>query len=134
VDARLAYGTRPDKRYWADCYRRACDYVLAHARTDGPDAAIDGLRLIHGVCRDGNVVWAHAWVDLPGGIVFDGVRQQFYDRDGYRRVMRASEEATYDPGALVERLLATGRYGPWHAGVLGHDAIRRVAAPATDGA
>jgi len=86
------------------------------------------MHLVHGVCRDGDVVWAHAWVDLPGGIVFDGVRQAFYDRDSYRRVMQATEEARYHADAMIEWMVGTRRYGPWHAGVLGHDAIRRVEA------
>ena len=133
MDARFRHGTRPGKRYWADCYRRACEYVLAHSRTDGSYGPIAGMRLVHGVCRDGDVVWAHAWVDLPGGIVFDGVRQQFYDRAGYRRVMHATEEATYDAGGMVERMLGTRRYGPWHAGVLGHAAIGRLPAATTEG-
>ena len=35
VGPTLAAGTRPGARYWGDCYRRAAEYVLAHARGDG---------------------------------------------------------------------------------------------------
>jgi hypothetical protein len=128
VDADLWCGTRPGRRYWADCYRRACDYVLAHASGRGPYGPIAGMRLVHGVCRDGDLVWAHAWVELPGGRVFDGVRQQFYDRDGYQRVLQTTVEATYGPEAMVAQLRAARHYGPWHDGVLGHDAIGRLGA------
>jgi hypothetical protein len=87
------------------------------------------MRLVHGVCRDSHSLWAHAWVELPGDLVFDGVRQAFYDRDGYCQVLHAVAEATYDAPTMLERMHASGRYGPWHAGVLGRSASRRIAFP-----
>ena len=35
VGAALACGTRPARRYWGDCSRRAAEYVLAHALGEG---------------------------------------------------------------------------------------------------
>jgi hypothetical protein len=126
VDAALAAGTRPDRRYWGDCYRRAAEYVLAHARPRGPCHPQTGMKLVHGTCRTGGALWAHAWVELPGAVVFCGVRQRFYDRDGFYLVLGATAEAVYRPGAAVARLRATSRYGPWHRGALGGAAARRL--------
>jgi hypothetical protein len=126
VDAALARGTRPGRRYWGDCYRRAADYVLARFLRDGPCPPLEGLTLVHGTCRAGLLLWGHAWVELPGGLVFDGVRQQFYEPAGYRRVLQTTAEATYRPEAVVAQLRATGRYGPWHRGLLGTAAARRL--------
>jgi hypothetical protein len=126
VAAALWEGARPGKRYWTDCYRRASDYVLARARQPGPCLPADGVLLVHGVCRDDHVMWAHAWVELPDGVVFDGVRQQFYDRDGYYRTLRATAEATYDAAAMREQMRARRHYGPWHDGRLAHDSVRRL--------
>jgi len=128
VSPALWCGARPGKRYWTDCYRRASDYLLARAPDHGPCVPLDGVLLVHGVCRDDRVMWAHAWVELPGpgGVVFDGVRQQFYDREGYLRTLRATAEATYDAAAMVAQMRAWRHYGPWHDGLLGHDSVRRL--------
>ena len=154
VTPEVSSGTRPGRRYWADCYRRAADYVLAHTPGHGTGLPLDGLRLVHGVCADSRGCWAHAWVTLPalsalpalpalptlpalsalpaglgtpaiGALIFDGVRQAFYDRDGYCQVFHAVAEASYDAVAMLEHLRTSGRYGPWHTGVLGRSASRR---------
>jgi hypothetical protein len=83
VSAALASATRPGQRYWRDCYRQAADYLLAHAPEHHLCPRGAGLTLVHGVGHAGSRPWGHAWVELPGNLVFDGVRQQFYDRDGY---------------------------------------------------
>ncbi|HEU5318045.1 MAG TPA: hypothetical protein VFX49_18175, partial [Chloroflexota bacterium] len=75
-------------------------------------------------------LWAHAWVELAGSLVFDGVRQEFYDREGYRRALHAVSEMSYDAPAMLERMRASGRYGPWHTGLLGDVPSRRHAVPA----
>ncbi len=51
VDDSFWCGAQPGRRYWADCYRRACDYLLAHSPGDVPylpSMPIDGLLLVHG--------------------------------------------------------------------------------------
>ena len=126
VDPTLSCGTRPGKRYWRDCYRRAAEYMLTHSPRGGPCPAVGGIALVHGVCRAGSLQWGHAWVELPDSLVFDGVRQQFYDRDGYHRVTQTTVEATYSQEAMVERLRAAEHYGPWHQGILGHEPARRL--------
>jgi len=126
VDAALAGGTRPGRRYWGDCYRKAADYLLAHSPGSGARPGGEGMALVHGVCCRDRLLWAHAWVALPQALVFDGVRQQFYDQEGYRRVLQAAAEATYSRADVVERLRATQRYGPWHQGILGHASAGRL--------
>ena len=135
VSTETLCGARSGRRHWADCYRRACDYVLAHTRGRGSCLPLDGMRLVHGVCGDGIDTWAHAWVELPDGLIFDGVRQAFYDRGGYYQVLRAVAEATYDAPGMIEHMRASARYGPWHSGVLGRESTsRRVVGPASGGA
>lgn len=126
VDAVLAGGTRPGKRYWGDCYRKAADYVLTHSAESGAWPGGEGMSLVHGVCCRDRLLWAHAWVALPQALVFDGVRQQFYDQEGYRRVLQAVAEATYSREDMVEQMQATQRYGPWHQGILGHASAGRL--------
>jgi hypothetical protein len=93
------------------------------------------MTLVHGTCRAGPLLWAHAWVELPGApgggetggaLVFCGVRQRFYAREGYARVLGTTAEATYRPEEAVARLRATQRYGPWHRGALGGASVRRL--------
>ena len=135
VGAALACGTRPGRRYWGDCFRRAAEYVLARVLRGGPCPPLEGLTLVHGTCRAGPLLWAHAWVELPGApgrgetggaLVFCGVRQRFYDREGYRRVLGVTAEAFYRPEEAVAWLRATQRYGPWHRGALGGAPARRL--------
>src|SRR5688500_3859932 len=97
-------GVRPSRRHWADCYRRACDYVLAHTSGEGTCPPLAGMRLVHGVCGDATDLWAHAWVELADGLIFDGVRQAFYDRVGYYQVLHAVAEATYEAPAMIEQM------------------------------
>ena len=134
VSTDVLCGAQPSRRHWADCYRRACNYVLAHTPGKGACPPLAGIRLAHGVCGDATDQWAHAWVELPDGLIFDGVRQAFYDRGGYYQVLHAVAEATYDAPAMIEQMRASLRYGPWHDGVLGRDASRRVAGPLSAGA
>ena len=62
--------------YWKECFSRAWVYFLGH--TIGKPTA--SMCLVHGIWR-GN--WKHAWVEIEEHIVFDGVMQQFYERESY---------------------------------------------------
>ena len=90
--------------------------MLAHAPGGDPGPPPRCLILVHGRCHAGPVAWGHAWVELPAGLVFDGVRQQFYDGAGYRHALGAVAEAAYGPAAAAAWLRATGHWGPWHRG------------------
>ncbi len=119
VGEALACGTHPGRRYWGDCFRRAAEYMLDRCLPGAPCPPQEGLRLVHGTGRSGSELGAHAWVELPGDLVFDGVQQRFYDRADYGRVLGVTAEASYHPLEVVDRLRTTQRYGPWHRGVLG---------------
>jgi hypothetical protein len=102
--------TWPRRHYPQQCYPRTVKYIRQHA--DIPD-----MRLVHGVISHsgGGVPLDHAWVELPGGIVFDAVVQAFFTRGSYHRVMSALRLNSYSV-AQTERLLATqGHAGPWNA-------------------
>jgi hypothetical protein len=105
ADGREA-GTRPGRLFLGQCFRRALDYALDHA--DNPNAP----RLVHG--RAGGVT--HAWVEFADWLVFDGVAQRFYHRDGYYAVLRAKAREVYDPKSAARLSVLTGNYGPWTDG------------------
>ena len=73
--------------------------------------------LVHGVVSHPPhfVPLDHAWVELPGNVVFDGVVQAFFVRESYYAVMAAVPLDRYT-GAETRRLLtAHGHPGPWNA-------------------
>jgi hypothetical protein len=108
VEAGWKRRTWPFRRYPQQCYARTTKYMLQH-----PD--IEGARLVHGLIAHAPyfVPMAHAWVELPGEIVFDGVVQAFFTRASYYSVMGALEMSAYS-GAETQRLAsAYGSSGPW---------------------
>src|SRR5690242_13300623 len=100
----LRRGVTPRKTSPGLGFDTALRYVLAHPE-------IIGLRLVHGRCLG----LAHAWVELPGGVVFDGVVQRFYTLAGYRAATAATEEASYTSGEAAHLVLAGDHCGPWTA-------------------
>jgi hypothetical protein len=100
----LSAKTNPDCIFPADCFKKALEYVVDHPRT--------GCVLIHGTVM-GNM--AHAWVEFPGGIVFDGVRQRFYDRQAFYEFAHAKKGAEFTSKEAARLSLEKGNYGPWRA-------------------
>jgi hypothetical protein len=110
VDPAWTLRTWPRRRYPQQCYPKTAKYVLDHPE-------IDGLHLVHGVASHAPYFapFDHAWVELPGQVVFDGVVQTFFRRSSYYRVMAAVALDAY-PGPAVLRLVAAHRHpGPWNA-------------------
>ncbi len=108
VEADWTRLTWPHRRYPQQCYARTTKYVLQHR-------GIHGARLVHGMVAHAPhfVPMAHAWVELPGDVVFDGVVQAFFSRASYYAVMGALALATYS-GAETQSLTETSGYaGPW---------------------
>ena len=95
------------------CFKKAADYVLL-AITLG--VAKDML-LVHGESVNG-VHGPHAWVELPGDILFDGVLQRFYDLsqyyalDGTRAWYKYTADAT---NYLDENIRKHSRNLQWHS-------------------
>ena len=101
--------TWPRRRYPQQCYRMTAKYVLEH-----PD--IDGLQLVHGVVSHAPhfVPFDHAWVELPGEVVFDGVVQTFFKRSSYYQVMAAVALDAYSGPETQQLLVAHAHPGPWN--------------------
>jgi hypothetical protein len=102
--------TWPRRRYPQQCYTKTVKFVLDHPE-------IKGMRLIHGVVSHAPkfLPLDHAWVELPGDIVFDGVVQMFFTRPSYYTVMAAVGLDAYSAAATRQRVATHGRPGPWNA-------------------
>jgi hypothetical protein len=102
--------TWPRRRYPQQCYPKTAKYVLDHA-------GIHGMRLVHGVVSHPPlfVPLDHAWVELPGNVVFDGVVQRFFCRPSYYAVMSALALDAYSATATRRLIAAQGHPGPWNA-------------------
>jgi len=87
------------------CYERAFIYVLDRTETEA--------RLVHGRWQGGH---GHAWVEIPGGIVFDGVLNRFYQAEAYDHIMLLEPEAKYTPMEAARAVIQHGHSGPWHTG------------------
>jgi hypothetical protein len=110
VEPGWARRTWPRRRYPQQCYARTTKYVLDHPE-------IEDLRLVHGVVSHGPrfLPFDHAWVELPGNVVFDAVVQMFFARVSYYEVMSAMALDAYSAGETRE-LLGTHKHpGPWNA-------------------
>jgi hypothetical protein len=75
------------------------------------------MRLVHGVVSHAPhfVPLDHAWIELPGDIVFDGVVQAFFTRSSYYAVMAAVALDAYSAAATRKLVVAHGHPGPWNA-------------------
>jgi hypothetical protein len=83
----------------------AAEYLLANGQPD--------LRLVHGVLSK-PIVFDHAWVLLPGGVIFDPVDQEFYPRTAYEELLGAVAEACYGVADVRAALAVHRNSGPWH--------------------
>jgi len=110
VELGWARGTWPRRRYPQQCYAKTVKYVFDHPE-------IKGAQLVHGVVSHAPhfVPLEHAWVELPGDIVFDGVVQTFFTRSSYYSVMTAVALDVYSAGATRRLVTAHGGPGPWNA-------------------
>jgi hypothetical protein len=86
VDVRptLRQGTEPDRISPGGCYARALQFCRGRLDEPGLVVAAGLVDTVPG-SRCG-----HVWCELPGGVVFDGTFQRFYDQQGYYRVTRAA--------------------------------------------
>jgi hypothetical protein len=117
VEPRLSRGTDPGRDYRGRCYEMALRYLADH-REDEP-----GLRLVHGTLHIVvGVPYPHAWVEVPGGIVFDPVDQYFYKRRAYYRRYDAAAARVYTPAEAEQLAITTNHWGPWHETTPGSNA------------
>jgi hypothetical protein len=110
VESGWARRTWPRRRYPQQCYAKTIRYILDHPE-------IEGMRLVHGVVSHAPwfVPFDHAWVELPGRVVFDGVVQAFFAQVSYYVIMSAMVLDAYS-AAEARQLLRMHRHpGPWNA-------------------
>ena len=110
VEAAWARRTWPRRRYPQQCYAKTVKYVVDHPE-------ISGMRLIHGVVSHAPhlIPFDHAWVELPGDIVFDGVVQTFFTHVSYYSVMAAVALDAYSGRETTCLVAERGHPGPWNA-------------------
>jgi hypothetical protein len=91
------------KLFLRRCFERTFWYIIHIAQkaysSDEARGILNRTWLVHGSCFLGSLDGAHAWVELPGGIVFDGVYQRFCDRRSYYRTQHAAAFQKYRPAA-----------------------------------
>lgn len=117
-------GVDPQALYPQECYYRAYRYA-----TDLTRLSVKGLWLVHGECSLAR--GCHAWVELPGGLVFDGVLQQFFQITDWEKRFLAQSwyKFTPDAAALISANMPMTEEGefihrwdtklnlPWYRGV-----------------
>lgn len=74
-----------------------------------------GLALAHGKCLgpDGGEI-LHAWVEVPGGLVYDAVLGRIYEWDIYRQTVRAVPYRRYSAAQVAALANVTDNHGPWN--------------------
>jgi hypothetical protein len=87
-------GVTLDRIYPQDCFNRAYTYTRDSSRS------YEKHLLVHG--ETSLALGGHAWVELPNGLVFDGVFQRFYRiEDYYGEMAHAKPWYFYEPKAAV---------------------------------
>jgi hypothetical protein len=89
------------------CFEDAEQIVLnAH-----PDS---GLVLVHGKCRAlGGGQAVHAWVELPGGLVYDAVLGRIYPWEIYQQTVQAVPYRRYSAAQVLALANTADNHGPW---------------------
>lgn len=84
----------------------ACTFFLRSVADPG--------RLVHGTIEAGHEPrHAHAWVELPEGLTWDGATRRFYPTAAWRTHLRPLGERAYTRTEAARLLLRTGHPGPW---------------------
>jgi hypothetical protein len=109
----------PDTIFPGQCFDRSFHFVQSSPTAyPAGDPAEGETWLVHGEYQGSH---RHAWVELSGGVVLDGVTQRFYSRGGYYQAVGARPYYMYSPGAAVLISIRMPQYengavelGGWH--------------------
>lgn len=111
------YRTGKQKRYYPKkCFEKAFQYMIDVRPKDGV--------LLHGkyspfkVPEDWFSYMEHAWVELPGDIIFDGVLQRFYRKVDYYNYYHAVKVYEYTCDEAVKKVSVEHTSGPWEYDIL----------------
>lgn len=75
-------------------------------------------RLVHGSTAVNGIRQPHAWIELPGDLVWDGGTRRFYERDAWSASLDPEVDRRYTRPEAARLLLATSDPGPWDDAVL----------------
>ena len=117
VDAPIHYRTGKPKRYYpiGKCFVKSCDYVL-----DCLERKVSDIVLCHGTYFNPcdklpeykyEPENAHAWVEIPGDIVFDSNLQRFYKKVDYYKIFRITKLYQFTAIEVCEKMAETKSYG-----------------------
>lgn len=110
VEADLAGLADARRAFVGSGFAKALDYLDACGREEA--------RLVHGqVTSPGRGArFASAWVELPGGIVYDPMTERHFRRERFYTVLEAAKEAEYDRRGAANMVVERESFGPWHEG------------------
>lgn len=97
------------------CFEKSFQYM--------DNIQLEGGMLVHGMYFPWGVpenkfsYVDHAWVELPGDIVFDGVLQRFYRKMDYYKYYNAIKVYEYAYDEAIKKALDDNTYGPWEFGL-----------------
>jgi hypothetical protein len=91
------------RQYPKECYWRAGNFALSQ-----PD-----VTLVHALVGNRVIPMIHAWCELPEGLVYDGVDNEFYRTDEYRNLVGVVAEARYSVQEAAGRFVENKHWGPW---------------------
>ena len=85
-------------------------YVLAGRRAMEKPGSV----LVHGTIQGGdNPRTGHAWVELPGGTVWEPITQWELPADAFERLFNAKAERRYAATEICVLSLRYEHWGPW---------------------
>jgi hypothetical protein len=96
---------RARRKFPKSSFKRSCLFVLDHLE-------VEGVTLVHGFIHI-PVPISYAWVELPEGLVFDGIEQLCFQGQHYKYIRQATVDIAYTPQAMLEEMLQSDHFGPW---------------------
>lgn len=108
VEADLARMADTRRAFVGSGFEKALAYFQDREKEDGS--------LVHGqITSPGHGArFATAWVELPGGVVYDPMTERHYRREGFYEVLGAAKEAEYDRRGAANMVVERETCGPWH--------------------
>lgn len=109
VSDELKEWTDPTKMFTGECYAQAYNYAFHHRNNE--------YKIVHGIVTDDVGLQrpiGHAWVEISDEILFDGVVQRFYRRNGYYERRNAEPRCALAGLEVIVEMMRRGHFGPWY--------------------